>query len=101
MAPRFVEISNPLESAARSQAASFFTSLNTSIVVDNLYKKLNLTDSSSKNLEKVGNALKETATTFGSAHYILLGALLLFALNEVLIRFSVKRALKRRFVPVD
>lgn len=98
MAPRFSEVTNPLDAAARSEAAAFLMSFNASRWADDLQSTLNLTHNTTGGLRRVGRALHTTITSPQIGHYILLGALLLLLIRELLVRFSVKRALKRTHV---
>lgn len=95
MAPRFSELTNPLESAVKSEAAALFFSFNATKWVDDLHSVVNITDNTSETLHRVAIALQKTASTPTPGHYILLGALGLLLLREGLLQLSVRRALKR------
>ena len=98
MAPRFLEVTNPLEAAAKSEAAAFLLSFNASKWFDDFQSAVNLTNTTTDELRRVGRALHKTGTTFETGHCVVLGSLLLLLLRETLVRLSVRRVLKRTHV---
>jgi hypothetical protein len=96
MAPRFLEVTSPLEAAAKSEAAAFFLSFNASKWLDEFQTSANLTRNTTDELRRVGRALQQTGTEVSVGHYVVLGAALLWVLREVLVRLSVRRALQKR-----
>ena len=88
-----MEVANPLEAAAKSEAAAFFLTFNATEWVEGL--GVNFSTGNTVRLRRVARALHTTITTPQIGHYISLGALLLFLLHEALVRMSAHRVLKR------
>ena len=93
---RFVEVTTPLEAAAKSDAVALFLSFNPTKWLSELQTSFNLTRNTKDELKRVGRALHHTGSETSIGHYVVIGAILLWVLREVLVRMSVRRALVKR-----